>query len=301
MTRPLTVLGAPSSIGSRPYGDGTPRALGRAPAALRGLGLEARLSAAPGGDVAPPPWREHVRPPGRTRHEAEVAAYSVALAERVAAVADGGGMPLVLGGDCSIVLGCLLGLRRAGAARVGLAYLDAHADFATPQESRTGSAASMCLAMAVGRGNTPLARMDGGGPLVHPADVALVGRRDQAEPWYGHDALRASPILDLPGREVGAAGWGATAGAVLDRLAGAGRDGFWIHLDADLLDPTAMPAVDSPLPGGPGFAELAELLGPLVRHPKALGMELTIYDPTLDPGLAAGARLIDLLERCFHP
>src|SRR5690606_7258050 len=131
---------------------------------------------------------------------------SAALAKRVAEVAGGGGMPLVLGGDCSIVLGCLLGLRRAGATRVGLAYLDAHADFATPQESRTGSAASMCLAMAVGRGDTPLARMDGGRPLVHPTDVALVGRRDQAEPWYGHDALRASPILDLPGQEVRAAG-----------------------------------------------------------------------------------------------
>lgn len=301
MTRPLTVIGAPSSIGIRPYDDGPPRHLDRAPGALRGLGLERRVGAAAGGDVPPPPYRELVRPPGRTRNEADVVAYSAALADRVAGVTGRGGMPLVIGGDCSIVLGCLLGLRQGGAGRVGLAYLDAHADFATPEESRTGSAASMCLAMAVGRGGTPLARLGGSGPLAHPADVALVGRRDHAEPWYGHDALRASPVLDLPGPEVDAAGWGATAAAVLERVAHPALDGFWIHLDADLLRPEVMPAVDSPLAGGPDFARLAKLLVPLTRHPKALGMELTIYDPTLDPGLVAGERLVNLLERCFHP
>lgn len=300
MTRPLTLLGAPSNIGIRPYDDGTPRSLDRAPAVLRDLGLERRLGAESGGDVVPRPYRDFARPPGRPRNEAAIAALSGELADRVAGITARGRIPLVLGGDCSIVLGCLLGLRQGGAKRVGLAYLDGHADFATPLESVTGSAASMCLAMAVGRGDTPLARLGGGGPLVRATDAALAGRRDRAEPWYGHDALAASPILDLPGREVDAAGWGPTGATVLDRVARDDLDGFWIHLDADLLDPAVMPAVDSPLPGGPDVAALAELLGPLVRHPKALGMELTIYDPTLDPGLAAGERLVDLLERVFR-
>ena len=82
---------------------------------------------------------------------------------------------------------------------MGLAYFDAHADFGTPEESRTGSVASMCLALAVGRGETPLARLAGDEPLVHGKDVVLIGRRDAAEPWYGHAALAASPILDIPG------------------------------------------------------------------------------------------------------
>src|SRR4030095_6605913 len=95
------------------------------------------------------------------------------------------------------VLGGLLGARRAVGGAVGLAYVDAHADFATPEESQTGSVASMCLALSVGRGDTPLARLAGDGPLVNEENVALLGRRDAAEPWYGHAALAASQILDL--------------------------------------------------------------------------------------------------------
>ena len=72
--------------------------------------------------------------------------------------------------------------------------------------------------------------------------------------------------------------------------------GFWIHLDADFINPTVMPAVDSPTPGGPTIKELVELLTPFVRHPRALGLELTIYDPGLDPDRSCAARLVTLLE-----
>ena len=96
------------------------------------------------------------------------------LSERVAAATSDGRFAVVLGGDCSIVLGCLLGARQSARGSVGLAYFDAHADFGTPEESRTGSAASMCLAFAVGRGETPLARLAGNEPLVHGNDVVLI-------------------------------------------------------------------------------------------------------------------------------
>ena len=204
-----------------------------------------------------------------------------------------------LGGDCSVVLGALWGLHRAGRRDVGLAYLDGHADFATPEESLTGSVASMCLGMSVGRGETPLARLLGDRPLVRGADVALVGRRDEAEAWYGHAALRESGMLDLPHRRIGPAGYGGVSERVLQRVAGAGVDGFWIHLDVDVLSPAVMPAVDSPEDGGPDLDELAPLLAALARHPKALGMELTIYDPELDRDRTCAARLVDLLERAL--
>lgn len=83
----------------------------------------------------------------------------------------------------------------------------------------------------------------------------------------------------------------------LARIARPELDGFWIHVDADVLDPRVMPAVDSPEPGGPGIEELAALVRPLAQHPKALGMQLTIYDPSLDTDHACGARLVTLLER----
>jgi arginase len=296
MDRLLTIVGAPTSIGIKPYDNGAPRGLDQAPATLRRLGLVTRIGAEDAGDVLPLPYRDFIRPAERPRNEAEVVSYCRALAERVASVIGAGRFPVVLGGDCSIVLGSLLGCRRLGRGRVALAYIDGHADFATPLESRTGSVASMCLGLAVGRGDTPLARLGGDGPLVQPQDVALVGRRDEHEPWYGHDALHASAVLDLPDAAVRSTSYGQIATVVLDRMGRAGVDGFWIHLDADVLDPAVMPAVDSPEPGGPDVNELADLLAPLLRHPGALGMELTIYDPMLDPDQACGRRLVGLLE-----
>jgi arginase len=211
-----------------------------------------------------------------------------------------GRFAVVLGGDCSIVLGSLLGARKSAQGFVGLVYVDAHADFGTPEESHTGSVASMCLALAVGRGETPLARLTGDAPLVHGKHVVLIGRRDAAEPWYGHAALAASPILDIPGAALHDRGVADVAVAALKRLTSPGSSveprGFWIHLDADVINPTVMAAVDSPEPGGPTIKELEDLLTPLVRHPRALGLELTIYDPELDPDRSCATRLVSLLE-----
>jgi arginase len=301
MRRPILILGAPSSIGIRPYDDGTPRRLDLAPQVLREQGIVERLGARDLGDVTPPAYRDVERTPGETRNEAEVEAYSRALAARVAA-ALGEGFVLVLGGDCSIVLGCLLGLRHPSGSRVGLAYVDAHADFATPEESYTGSAASMCLAQAVGRGDTPLSRLAGeADPLVRAEDVALIGRSDQDEQGrYGEAALGTLAVLDLPLAELRARGAGEIGQAAVDRLGREDLAGFWIHVDADVIDPAIVPAVDSPEAGGLDLDELAMVLKPLVNDPRALGMELTIYDPGLDPDRVSAARLATLLERVLR-
>ncbi len=296
LARSIAIIGAPSSIGIRPYDNGAPRRLDLAPNALREHGLVTRLGAHDRGDIPAPAYRDLVRPQGRPRNEADVNDYSRALAGEVAATVAERDFVVVLGGDCSIVLGSLLGVRKAIAAPVGLVYIDAHADFATPAISRTGSAASMCLALAVGRGDTPLARLGGSAPLVRPEDVVLVGRRDDADaPWYGQEVLKTLQLLDLTHATVRARGADETARAVLERVARPELNGFWIHLDADVLDPSVMPAVDSPVPDGLSMEEVAALLQPLVNHPSALGVELTIYDPSLDPDHSSAARLSNLL------
>lgn len=294
---PVEVLAAASAIGIRPYDDGrTPRSLDLAPAMLRAQGLVGRLGGRYAGELAPTPYRDFVRPPARVRNESALLEYTRRLGARVGQMLSGAPRPfvLVLGGDCSIVLGSLLG---AGvvAPRIGLVYVDAHADFATPQESLTGSAASMCLAMAVGRGDTPLARLRGDRALVRPRDVVLVGRRDGHEPASGHAALAMSSIRDVTHLELQARGAAWTAAAALDRVAAPGVDGFWIHVDADVLDAAIMPAVDSPEPGGLDVPTLVALLRPLVAHPRALGLQLTIYDPSLDEDGRCARRLVDLL------
>ena len=289
----VAIVGAASSIGLRPdHRTRQPQNVDRAPAALRTAAVVERLSARDLGDVTPPPYRDFERPPGRPRNELEVADYSRSLAEVVASGLAERRFVVVLGGDCSIVLGCLLGGRH-DRARIGLAYVDAHADFATPAESATGSVASMSLALAVGHGDSVLARLVDG-PLVDAADVALIGRRDAGQS-YGHEALARSGILDLPDRSLDVRSVPDTAQAVLARVARAGIDGFWILVDCDVLNPAVMPATGAHEPGGPTGGELGPFLARLAGHQRALGMALTLFDPSLDPDRSSAVLLVDLL------
>ncbi|MFL5911560.1 MAG: arginase family protein [Gaiellaceae bacterium] len=294
---PIAVIGAPSAIGISPYRDGGMRRLDLAPAALREQGLIRRLGARDLGDVLPPPgYADEERPAGRVRNEDDVARYSERLAERVAGAVRDHRFVLLLGGDCSIMLGALLGLKQALGAPVGVAYVDAHADFATRETSVSGSACSMNLALAVGREEGRLASLDGDQALLPGELVAHVARRDDEEPEYGHADLPAYGVLDLAQRLIDERGAAAVADEALARATQA-RAGFWIHFDVDALDPELMPAVDSPLPNGLDLHTAAELLGPLVSHPEARGLQVTIYDRSLDPEGSAAAVIVDLLER----
>jgi arginase len=295
----IAVIGAPSAIGIRPYDGGGARRLDLTPGVLRQQDLAARLGAADLGDVMPPQrYRDLVRPAGRGRNEEDVASYSRQLAERVAAAAAEGLFVLLLGGDCSIMLGALLGLRQAGRWPVGLVYIDAHSDFATLEESPSGSACSMNLALATGRSDTPLAHLDEGGPLVDAADVVHLGSRDETQP-YGFEALTPAGVLAISQRTIEASGIDETVAATLARVAKI-EAGFWIHFDVDVLNPELMPAVDSPIPGGLDIQQAAALLAPLVRHPAALGLQVTIYDPTIDPNGSGAVRIVELLEQTLR-
>jgi arginase len=290
MNRQIAIVGAPSSIGIHPYDDGEPRHLIRAPHVLRVRGIVRRRGADDFGDVVPDPYVDYRRPRDRPRNEREVHAYSRRLAGVGGAATAQGRFPLVLGGDCSIVLGGLLGARRGVGGPVGLAYVDAHADFATVDESEIGSSASMALALAVGRGDSRLARVGGALPLVDARHAAIVGRRD-GDVSRSHRALALSGVLDLPHADAMPLDTGYLAAATLARAAAPGLRGFWIQVDVDVLDPSVMPAVDSPEWGGLRVDELVRLLTPLVGHPGAIGMSVTAYDPALDPD-RSGARLL---------
>src|SRR5205085_10039959 len=121
---------------------------------------------------------------------------------------------------------------------------------------------------------------------------------DEDDVDYGSAALEASAIMDLPARRVRDLGPEAVAARALERLATA-SGGYWVHFDVDVLDPTIMPAVDSPLPGGFSAEEGTRLLAALVRAPRALGLQVTIYDPKQDPHGTAGRRIVALLAAAF--
>src|SRR5262245_19274420 len=95
--------------------------------ALLGAGLHAQLCARRAGRVEPPPYDDRRDPETRMLNPHGIARYTPKLADAIGHVLDTGDFPVVLGGDCSIVLGSLLALRRRG--RYGLLYVDAHMDF----------------------------------------------------------------------------------------------------------------------------------------------------------------------------
>jgi len=301
MRRSLNVVGALSNVGARPYEDGAARDLHLAPDVLRERGLITRLGAIDMGDVVAPAYLDFSKPLHRARNEAQVAAYSRLLGRRVAAATAQGEFGLVVGGDCSVVLACLLGARKKAGAGLGLVYIDAHADYAVDEESESGAVGTMALALATGRGRSPLANLAGAASLVDTGHAALIGRRDDAVEWPAAATLASSAILEVPSAQLRSDDWLELAALTLDRVAGPACRGFWIQLDVDVLNPVIMRAVDSPEPGGPSAAELVRFMSPLVRHSKALGLSLTSYDPALDPDRSCARQLVSLLEALFAP
>jgi arginase len=202
--------------------------------------------------------------------------------------------PLVLGGDDSVLFGNLLALRRRG--RFGLIFLDAHTDFYLPEQSPTGQASDCDLALVTGRGPDVVANLDGLRPLVRDEDVAALGARDAAErAALGGPDPRATAMLVLDLGETRRLGPPEAARRAVRHVLKEGVAGFWVHLDADVLDDAVNPAVDYRLPGGLSVSELGEVLRALVASDQVVGMDVTIYNPALDRDGAAGRAIVRAL------
>lgn len=279
----LAVLDAPSNLGLRPPTPGSVPGCAKAPGALRDHGLVDRLSARDAGCLVAPRYDPgDWRPGDGVCQAAEIADYSRRLADRIAALWGADEVPVVLGGDCSIVLGAAVALRRrsrAGGTRHGLVFVDGHSDFRHPGNAPVvGAAAGEDLALATGRGQSTLTDIDGLRPYLREGDVALLGLRDQDEHRM---ELTAAGLAFRTVPELRAEGAGRSAAWAREQLGDVA--GYWVHVDVDVLDPAVMPAVDAPDPGGIAHAELADLIAALVDGPEFLGMEITVFDPDYDP------------------
>jgi len=139
-------------------------------------------------------------------------------------------------------------------------------------------------------------------PYFREEDVVVLACRDAGTPdHYVLDAWERSPMTRLPLECVRDIGVAASIREALLQLERPGLEEFWIHLDVDVLDPQWMPAVDSPDPGGLRFDELEPIVRAAVQSPRAVGMELTIFDPDKDPDGRLARQLVDLLARAFAP
>ncbi len=285
----FAIIEAPSVLGLFPKGVET------LPDALLAAGLAERLNARRACRVEPPPYDEHRDPETQLLNPRGIADYSVELANAATEVLDAGEFPIVLGGDCSIVLGCLLALKRRG--RYGLLFFDGHADFYQPDAEPNGEAASMDLALATGRGPAVVTDLEGRQPLVRDEDVVVFGRRD-AEDAEERGSQRvedtAIEVIDLSAvRKSGS--WECSHRAV-ERLTEPDIEGFWIHLDADVLDDAIMPAVDYRMPDGLSWNELSTALRVALESGRAVGTNVTIFNPKLDRDHSIARRFVDALS-----
>lgn len=281
--RAIGLLGVPTNSA------GTADGVARAPEALREAGLVDALrqheEVHDHGDVVlpdPSPERDaetHLIDPHG------LVALETRVRDAVAPILESGQFPLVIGGDCPVLLGCLAAARSLD--RVGLLFVDGHEDAYLPVQSSTGEAADMELAFALGMADTTwspeLATVF---PLVAPADVKILGARDAR-------LLRAEGVPSLGDRlaVVDGARLAADPGGETAAARSSLPDPWWFHLDLDVLSTQALPAIDYPQLGGLRWEELAVVATTaLGGNPR--GWDITIYNPDLDPKRTQARRIV---------
>lgn len=270
------VLDAPSNLGLRPPAVGVVPGCYKLAGALRDQGFVRRIGAEDVGCVTPPRYdRGEWQQGDGVFNAAAIASYSTRLADRLGKYFDERRFVILLGGECSNLLGPALALKRRG--RYGVVYLDGHSDFRTVENSPyVGAAGGEALALVTGRGQADLTNLEAVTPYVRDTDAVLLGIREDDE--YSADVRRAG-IPIWPARVL-LEDPAAAANAVLAVLERDELDGFWVHLDVDILDGEVLPAVDSPDPGGLEHEHLLALLQPLLASPGCMGIDIGIFDPT---------------------
>jgi len=279
--RRLRLIGVPSSAGAHAPG------VERGPARLRAAGLADSLAAAgvaafDAGDLPVSMFATTAAPSG-ARNLPAVLEVADRVAVAVAAARADGDIAVLLGGDCTLVLGAVAGLRRQERARgeVGVFYLDGDADLDTPQEG-WGILDSCGVAHLLGDGDPQLAALRPDGPLLDAASLVLFGYHlGQLSPGqrqrFASHGLYGVPVSEMP---PGTAG--SRARQALARL----RDkrALLCHLDVDVIDYATFPLGDCPrYHGGLSLADTFDTLRITAGHPGLACLTLTEVNPDHDP------------------
>jgi len=190
--------------------------------------------------------------------------------------------PMLLGGDHSLAAGSIAGAAAFHAARderIGVIWIDAHADLNTPGSSKSGNVHGMPLAHLLGHGDSALAGVAGVRPAVRASNVAIVGLRDADDAEREHIdkwKLRALTMRAIDERGVR---------SVMEEAIGVASDGtvgIWVSFDLDCLAPEAAPGVGTAVPGGMTYREAHLAMEMLADTGRIIGIDLVEVNPVLD-------------------
>ena len=271
------MIGVPTSAGAHHAGQD------RAPAALRAAGMIDRLQAAgvhvsDAGDVPGSVFAvDHDHP--QARNLAAVVSVARGVADAVAREVAAGRRPLVVGGDCTITVGVVAGVRRVHPT-VGLAYLDGDADLGGLSADGSGILDSTGIWHLLGEGAPELANLVGVIPALDGSRLAMLGCDPREQTDAGRAFLAGRGVSFSEGPEL-SADPEATARRTLAALGG--RDPFVVHFDVDVVDSGDLPLGNYPHYGsGVLLAEAARSLGVLVADPACAALVLTEINPSYD-------------------
>ncbi|HEX5135794.1 MAG TPA: arginase [Planctomycetota bacterium] len=272
------ILGVPLDLGAGRRGTDM------GPSAIRFAGLAERLrrlgvAVHDHGYVAAAAPETRVPGDERLRFGREIYRTCLRLRDRVKGILAAGERPVILGGDHSIAMGSVAGAAAHAEGRIGLLWIDAHADLNTPETSPTGNVHGMPFAALLGEGDPLLLGIGNRTPVILPRHAALLGVRD-VDP--GERArIRDLGLAVYTMKELDERGTSTCLREALMRVT-KGTKGFHLSFDMDALDPEYAPGVGTPVPGGLTYRE-AHLACELVAESgKLLSMDVVEVNPILD-------------------
>jgi arginase len=215
-----------------------------------------------------------------------------ALAAKVKATIAVGCLPFIVGGDCSMLMGVVEGLRSLE-LRIGMVYMDAHGDFNTPETTPSGIIGGMDVAIVAGRGPKKLAAMFGHSPLLPEENIVLYGVRD-LDPLEAK-ALAESKVRIYPREKIKMQGAEKAAEEVIHYLESK-CDCLYLHVDLDVLDKSVFSAQGLPVPDGLSREEFQDTLKALAKCGKLCGVSITAFDAAKDSDVSQARIIVELVS-----
>ena len=244
------------------------------------------------------PWgrRAHENLPARgTQERNDIVFWHCAqLKNHVRDVIRTGDRAITIGGDHAMALGSIAGLAEAKKAqgRVGVLWVDAHADFNTPETSPSQALHGMPLAALSGLGDKGFVSIGGEPPAISPQNIAYIGLRD-VDPGE-LDFIQQYGIAAFTMKDIEREGLD-TVFAKAKQVISTNTDAIAFSIDLDAFDPSEAPSVGTPVENGLHKAETLPLLRALAEELKPELMEITEYNPTLDGRETTFSLVEDLL------